>query len=119
MGIRKLSGKQGPGIPPSGFRHHLVAPASITPSPPTLCASIAVPAVSRTYAYTFRRVFDTRETHWLDGDGTNGVSRIEEGETKEAGSVVPEGAQWRGFSVELKESNGCVLFFVFDDPGRL
>jgi hypothetical protein len=48
-----------------------------------------------------------RETHWLGGEGSNGIIRLErrsEPGTEEA--LRPDAAEWKGIGFQLQQANG-------------
>lgn len=73
-------------------------------TPPTLPAStelvadMIVPAHNASYAYTYRRVTTSGETHWLGNGSDNGVVRVFEGEKI---TPQPQVVEWEGVGIEL------------------
>jgi hypothetical protein len=68
---------------------------------------------NKTFGYTYRRVFDSGETHWLGGEGSNGIVSLQQrGEDEsyvasEQGSVDGlQGGRWQGLAVTLNSENG-------------
>lgn len=73
-------------------------------TPPTLpahtelVADMIVPAHNASYAYTYRRVTTSGETHWLGNGSDNGVVRVFEGEKM---TPQPQVVEWEGIGIEL------------------
>lgn len=63
-----------------------------------LVADMIIPAHNSSYAYTYRRVTTSGETHWLGNGSDNGVIRVFEGE-----KITPQlqVVEWEGVGIEL------------------
>lgn len=66
----------------------------------TLFASVIVPALEGTYAYTFRRVRGADEVEWLGSGGSNGSIRLVQGAIPAETSVH---GPFTGLAIELSE----------------
>jgi hypothetical protein len=83
----------------------------------TLRATAIIPAISgNTYGYTFRHVLDNGETHWLGGEGSNGIINLEPRYEGQAGSEAwsghledVHGGRWEGMAIEIKNEDGYVV----------
>lgn len=70
-----------------------------------LVADMIVPAHNASYAYTYRRVTTSGETHWLGNGSDNGVVRVFEGEQI---TPQPQVMEWEGIGIELPTDGRCV-----------
>lgn len=90
----------------SGTTIKLVSTPIIPSTPPActeLVADMIVPAHNTSYAYTYRRVTTSGETHWLGNGSDNGVVRVFEGEKI---PPQPQVVEWEGVGIELLENGG-------------
>jgi hypothetical protein len=75
-------------------------------------ATIPVTA-GQSYGYTFRRVFNNGEIHWLGGEGSNGTIVLDasgagdEAAEEWSGSLEEiQDGKWEGIAVELRSNEG-------------
>lgn len=91
-------------------------PETLRESVTRMSLSLSIPAsAGQTYAYTYRRVLPSGETHWLGGEGSNGVISVVEGtmhgtqigESSWQGErPADESVTFTGVGIEVLEENG-------------
>lgn len=95
--------------------------SSLSPEPvkedvTRMSLSVSIPAqASQHFAYTYRRILSSSETHWLGGEGSNGVIHFEEGPLngKRVGDASWQGEPpddesviFGGIALEIKDNDG-------------